>query len=325
MARCLRAAGLAAALAGSLAGCVSAPPPPRQPATPPPAAIILPDAVRIRVGSDVHAVKLEDYVLGSVLAEIAPAVGDSATTTERVFEVQAILARTYALANLGRHGAEGFDLCDTTHCQVYDPARISTSRYAGAARAAVEATRGRVITFGGRLAQTLFHADCGGSLAAAESVWGGDPVAYLRGGIDQVPAGTHRQWRFEQTAPELLAALNADPRSAIGPYLADIRVTATDAGGRATTVDVVGEWSAALRGEQLRSILNSRFGPTAIRSTQFVVTRAGDAFTFSGAGYGHGVGLCQVGAIARARRGEPVGAILAAYYPGTRLTTGLQR
>ena len=88
-------------------------------------------------------------------------------------DVQALVSRTYAIANLGRHAADGYDLCDTTHCQVvYRPAMAAEGPADAAARA-VNATRGRVLTFEGRVIQALFHADCGGHTAAATSVWGG--------------------------------------------------------------------------------------------------------------------------------------------------------
>jgi stage II sporulation protein D len=65
--------------------------------------------------------------------------------------------------------------------------------------------------------------------------------------------------------------------------------------------------------------VNAAFGPRALQSTRFTVTRSGSTFRFVGTGYGHGVGLCQVGAAARARLGESTEAILAAYFPGTTL------
>ena len=80
------------------------------------------------------------------LSEVTP-VGADPAAVARIFEVQTVLARTYAVAHLGRHQKDGFDLCDTTHCQLYQPARIKTSRFAEAARHAVERTRGVVLMF----------------------------------------------------------------------------------------------------------------------------------------------------------------------------------
>jgi stage II sporulation protein D len=74
-----------------------------------------------------------------------------------------------------------------------------------------------------------------------------------------------------------------------------------------------------LRGEQFRTLLNDAFGPRTIMSTRFVVERTGQTYTLTGSGYGHGVGLCQVGAATRARRGESLDEIFAAYFPGASL------
>jgi stage II sporulation protein D len=305
------------ALAGGLAviaGCAA----PRTPAPPP---LALPDHVSVRLGNRVVAVPLEEYVLGSALAEVSP-VGEPPATVERIFELQAVLARTYAAAHLGRHRADGFDLCDSTHCQLYDPARIKTSRFAQAAREAVARTAGLVITYGQRPAEALFHSDCGGYTAGADTVWGGPALPYLRPAPDVVPPDPHHKWRTSVPIDRLRAALNADAASAVGRRLDALQVTARDVGGRVTGLEVTGEHSHTLRGEQLRAILNATLGERGIQSTRLTVTRAGSTYVFDGTGFGHGVGLCQVGAAARAKSGEPLDAILAHYFPGAHLATG---
>jgi stage II sporulation protein D len=306
--------GLLAVLA---AGCVSSSAP-RVTGSAGPGHVSIPSHVRVRLGDRVQSVPLETYVLGAALSEIGP-VGETPETVRRVFEVQAILARTYATVHRNRHAAEGFDLCDTTHCQVYQPGRVQTSRFADAARRAVAATRARVLVFAGRPIQALFHADCGGHLAPADAVWGGDPIAYLPGGPDDVSDGTHRAWQFAVPGDALLQALRTDARSDTGSRLDAIHIEARDASGRAETVRLEGDRTRILRGEHFRAIVNLTFGPGAILSTRFDVARTGPGYAFEGTGYGHGVGLCQVGAMARARRGDGVGEILAAYYPGARV------
>jgi stage II sporulation protein D len=302
-------------LTGSLiSGCGSTarPTPVVQPAAP---ALVLPATVRVRTAGRVVTVPLEDYVLGTALSEVSP-VSESADTTRRIFEVQAVLARTYVASHLGRHAQEGFDVCDETHCQLYEPARIGTSRFSTVAREAVLSTRGEVLTYADRLTEALFHSDCGGHTAAADQVWGGRAVPYLVGTPDDVPQETHRRWQIVLPAERVRQALNNDTRSAVGRRLTAIQVTARDDSGRATTVEVRGDTTRELRGEQLRAVLNQTFGRQAIQSTRFELAHAASGFRFSGTGYGHGVGLCQVGAAARARRGESVSEILAAYFPG---------
>jgi len=257
-------------------------------------------------------------VLASAIAEVSP-VDQPAAAVERIFEVQAVLARTYAAGHLGKHQAEGFDLCDTTHCQLYDPNRLRASRFAADAREAVRRTSGVVLTYQGRLAEGLYHADCGGYTASADSVWGGAAVPYLIAAPDECPTVSHRTWRVDVPIDQLRAALNTSARTEVGRTFDRLEVVSRDPGGHAALVTVAGEHTHQLRGEEFRSILNQSLGPRAIQSTLFAVTRAPSAVVFSGAGFGHGVGLCQTGAAARARQGDSLEAILGHYFPGVHL------
>ena len=285
---------------------------------PAPPRAVVPETLSVRTAAGISAIGLEDYVLGSVLAEVSP-VDETAATTDRIFEIQAVIARTYATSRLGRHRDEGFDFCDTTHCQVYDRARLATSRFAAVARAAVERTSGRILTYSARPVEALFHSDCGGVTASADTVWGGPAVPYLRAQADDVPEPAHRPWRFEASAAAVRDALAADPRTDVGRTLTRIEIATTDASGRASELTLSGERDLTVRGDTLRAVLNRRFGARAIQSTRLSLTRLGTRYVFEGTGFGHGVGLCQRGAAARVRRGDGVTDILLAYYPGTAL------
>lgn len=290
-------------------------PPPRTPGA---SGVRMPSQVLVRSKGRVAAVPLEDYVLGTVVAEVNPST-ESPAVAARIYEVQAVIARTYAVAELGRHRAEGFDLCDTTHCQVYDPDRARTMPMAGAARAAVAATAGRVLTFHGHIAETFFHADCGGETAAADDVWGGEAVPYLIAAPDDIAPAKHRSWTSAITSVNLLRALDADASTNVGRRLDGITIRRRDASGRAATLEIRGETTRVVDGDDFRAIVNRTLGDQTIDSTRFSLTATASRFTFSGTGFGHGVGLCQLGAAARARRGETVEGILGHYFPGTAL------
>lgn len=275
--------------------------------------------VRIRVGNRVQRVPLETYVVGTALSEFTP-IGESPAVAQRILEVQSVIARTYAIAHLGRHSADGFDLCATTHCQVYEPSRVTTSRFSSAAQRAARETAGQVLFYENRPAQALFHADCGGHTADAHEVWGGDAVSYLRGDDDALPAGTHRTWEFVVDEPALRKALNGDARTAVGRRLEGLRVASRDDSGRAAEFELRGEANKRVRGDALRAVLSRVFGVRSMMSTRLSIERDGSRYRFAGTGFGHGVGLCQVGAAARARRGDALATILTAYYPGSRLS-----
>jgi stage II sporulation protein D len=268
----------------------------------------------------VRAVPLEEYVTVTALSEVHPAIGDDAVAA-RMFEVQAVIARTYALSNRGRHAKEGFDLCSNTHCQVYDPARVKVSRWNAAARTAVQKTAGEVLWFAGAPARAVFHADCGGHTSNAAAVWGGLGPAYLTGTRDSGPAGkAHAEWTFEAKADAVHAALNADQRTAVGAKLDRIEIAGRDDAGRAEKILLRGTQTFVVRGEVFRDVLTRRLGVRTLRSTLFSVKKTRDTFVFAGKGFGHGVGLCQAGAFARLKAGASADDVLAHYFPGTRVS-----
>ena len=290
---------------------------------PAPAPAEAPHFVRVGVvdGGRVGVVTapIEEYVHATVLAEFSPSGGDPGAIA-RMFEVQAVISRTYAASHMGRHQRQGFDLCATTHCQLYRPASARASPWAASVADAARRTRGIVLWFGSAPAQALFHADCGGHTSAPRDVWGGAAPAYLRPVRDDGPAdAAHAAWRFSAGGPALRDAFNADARTTVGNRLDGFQIIERDAAGRAQLVVLQGERQPLVRGEELREVLGRAFGWRSVRSTRFDITREGPAFVFSGRGFGHGVGLCQAGAFARIRAGALPADVLSLYFPGTTL------
>jgi stage II sporulation protein D len=309
------AALLSIALAASiLSGCGVTPP--HGPQT----RLSLPAVIRVRYAGKIVDVPVEQYVLGSVLAEASPA-GEAAPTVDTVFEVQALVARSYAASHLGRHRAEGFDLCDGTHCQLYDAKRIRTSTFAAAAERAVRKTAGQIVAYGVQPVEALFHADCGGRTAAAEDVWGGTGAPYLLSAPDSLPSGKHRSWQVAVPLARMVAALNNDPRTQVGRRLTRLRVAQRDTSGRAALIEIVGDASEVVRGEEFRSAVNQRLGDKTLQSTRFTIRETNAGYVFDGTGYGHGVGLCQLGALSRARNGATANQIVAAYFHGAKVVS----
>jgi stage II sporulation protein D len=316
------------------AACVSRPIAPAIPS----GGTVLPRHLRVQVVEQglavVANVPIEEYVQATVLSEVAPAAGD-VITVGRMLEVQAVISRTYALSHLGRHAREGFDLCSTTHCQLFEPRRLLISRWAAASSEAVARTAGVILTFDHRPAQALFHADCGGYTSTSAAVWGGADRPYLVARPDPVsPESSHTAWRFEASAASLHAALTRDSsgeKTAIAGELDGIEVASRDESGRAERVLVrsrarreAGRAAVdrVLRGDEFRQAISRAFGPRALRSTWFEVRQAGGMFTFVGRGFGHGVGLCQAGALARLKAGASPGDVMRHYYPGVTLVQG---
>jgi stage II sporulation protein D len=304
-----------AALAGACA-----PRPPRPVVGPPPIGeaprtirVGIPEARRYRV----VAMPLEAYVAGAALAEISLGGVDQAAA-QRLLAVQALLARTYAAVNMGRHAREGFDLCATTHCQLFKPADLWPARFREQAEAAVAETRGLFILHDGAPILALYHADCGGHTSAAHEVWPGPSRPYLQPVGDPFCRRQASRWEWAVPAGRLAEVLRADPRTRFAGSLDRIRVARRDEAGRAVDVGL-GSRGRVVRASVLRAVVIDRFGAGALRSTHFTVRRAGDRFVFEGRGHGHGAGLCQAGAVARAQAGQSPEQILGHYFRGARI------
>ena len=251
----------------------------------------------------VNDVRIEDYVVGVLVGEMPSSYPIEA------LKAQAVAARTYAIRCRGKHASIGCDLCDASHCQVYDGAANETS----SCRRAVLATAGQVLTYNGQLASTMYCTDCGGITECY-----GPSAPYLASVAEprEIP---HSTWSMTYTLAELSAKLIAAGfKQADG--LQKVSISKMRSSGRAESVVFAGpKGTLTIDAARLRFVL----GPGVIQSTMFAVQTSPDGtVTFNGKGCGHGLGMCQVGA--RALASPPFNytfdQILAHYYPGTKLS-----
>jgi stage II sporulation protein D len=258
----------------------------------------------VRVGSPgtgrVTEMPLEVYIARVLSGEGEPNAGDAAQ------QALAIVIRTFALANHDRHSREGFDLCDTTHCQVL---RASTA----SSRRAAASTAGQLLTYRGKPAEVFYSASCGGRSEVATNVWPGTNAPYLRSVPDDVCKGD-APWTLDLPLRDVQQRLTRAGFE--GRSLRDLRIERRSESGRVARLRLPGLRPDAIAGDQFRAAIG--FG--VLRSTAFTITRRGNSIRFTGRGYGHGVGMCVIGAGRRARRGESVKEILAQYFPGLELT-----
>jgi SpoIID/LytB domain protein len=260
---------------------------------------------------------LEEYVLGVLAAE------GSIESELEALKALAVVSRAFALHNLQRHASEGFDFCNTTHCQRYlftITDERKQARFKNLLRRAVSETAGETLRDeAGRIADAYFHAACGGMTSNIETVWGGGvaPV-YLRGVRDEYCLTARHSWIDVIPAAKLARALQGDTRSDVGTRLENIVVTNRDRAGRVEFITLEGERTRMLRGWDFKLIVGRALGWNMLKSSRFDVTRAGQNFIFRGEGFGHGLGLCQEGAHTMARsRGASYRQILEHYFPGT--------
>ena len=228
-------------------------------------------------------------------------------------KAQSVAARSFALASRGRHASEGYDLCTTTHCQLY----TGTTAEKSASNAAIKATRGEVLTYGGKPIEALFHTDSGGRTENIDDVRRSH-VPYLRAAKD-TPAKT-MPWTKAISRADLerkLAAKGHDIGKARSLVLSPLAIgrSAKDrtASGRVKTMTVKGtKGTATLSGTTWRSLLG-------LKSTLFDAKLAKDMVTFTGYGSGHGLGISQWGAERMAAKGASYAEILHHYYTGTKM------
>ncbi len=304
------AAGLAlgAFLAGACAHRVPARPPITVPTGPPAVG-----SLRVRVDQRVEIIAIEEYVAGCVAAELG-SLDLTPPAAVRARDVQAILCRSYGAASVGRHAAEGFDVCSTTHCQIYRP--VPATVIGRLSREAAARTAGQVLLFAGRPVQPAYHADCGGHTTTPGEVWGGDSPPFLVSAPDHA-CPRRPAWHLEVTLVRLAEVLRTSTGIAVDGPLREVAVDRRDSSGRAAWIRLTGRQPLVVRGTDFRAAVARGLGPSSLPSTLFDLVQRGGTVRFEGHGNGHGVGLCEAGLIARAARGDSPEAILAHYFPGT--------
>ncbi|HEY9070638.1 MAG TPA: SpoIID/LytB domain-containing protein [Candidatus Ozemobacteraceae bacterium] len=161
----------------------------------------------------VNQVGLEDYlrgVVGSEIGSLSPA---------ETLKAQAVIARTWAIANRGKHGKDGYDLCDREHCQVYGGVKAERA----SVDAAVTATRGVILISDGAPISTMYHAACGGMTSDNEKVYGGAPTRYLRRvRCDYCKGASKYRWTEQIGLDRLRKGLAAEGLSFSTLYAAEI-------------------------------------------------------------------------------------------------------
>lgn len=252
-------------------------------------------------GYRIETLTLETYVARVLAGEAAR------DSPPAALEALAITIRTFALANRDRHRADGFDLCDETHCQVLRAASLATER-------AADSTAGQVLMRNGAVAQVFYSASCGGRTEIPSDVWpGAEDPPYLPSEDDEACNGSPA-WDTELTIDELSRAFRA--AGFRGDRLRFVRVVSRNQSGRVAQLALDGLSPATISGQELRVAVGRTLGWQHIKSTAFELQQTGRGYRFSGHGSGHGVGLCVIGSVNLASRGTSASAILTKYFPG---------
>ena len=255
----------------------------------------------------INNIQVEDYLYGVVPKEMP------SNWPAEALCAQSVAARTFALKNRKRHSEEGFDLCNTSHCQVYEgmSAEMQTTTEA------VNNTRGEVLFYKGAIIDALFHTDSGGMTESSENVWGSS-VPYLRA-VTETQMQT-QPWNRSISMASFVQKIEADGK--ILGTLREIRLSPLIIGkgsedrtpsGRVRSMEFIGSKGCViLSGNDLRSMFS-------LPSTLFHVRYGNSEIIFNGYGSGHGLGLSQWGAKTLADQRKNYKDILFHYYTGVTL------
>ncbi len=259
-------------------------------------------------------VSLEDYSRDVACREMGDPPAEA-------LKAQAVAVRSYALATAGKHNYEGFDFCDLTHCQAYTGRDACSDEQ----HKHLDAVSDMVLIYKKRPAKTFYFSTCGGHTASAADVFGPEAdKSYLRGVKDGEPPhcarSDHILWHMEVKGKHLCGLLQKEMPS-LGGKDCSLEVVERGKGGWVRRIDVRSKNVVSVGGEWFHNFMGNSLGWGRFKSANFSVEIKGDSYVFRGRGLGHGVGMCQHGAMGMARAGKDFRAILQHYYPGTELKT----
>ena len=282
----------------------------------------------------VEHVPIERYLNGVVPYEIG------ASSPEAALAAQAVLARTWALANSHRFKVDGYNLCSDTQCQVYkDPSKANKK-----IKTAIKKTAGTILTWNQKPINTVYHATNGGVMASIDEAWSTNPVPYLHTRLDgpkhwsrevdlplsnekflksflvsdsEAFGSDHPLFRWNRTIEsfQIVKQLNQAQKVSTSFYPKKISAESRGKSGRVTSLKIEGNSGSEifLKLDDIRRVLRQ------LPSTLFVVKEIKEGkWLFSGGGFGHGAGMSQSGAIDLAKNGWTTKQILSHYYPKTK-------
>ena len=288
----------------------------------------------------INELPLENYLKCVATSEM------SAQCPPEFLKAQTIVARSWLLANTEKkHHKLGFDICNDDCCQRYQGMTNNTT----ASIQSTDTTFGQVIMFNKKICDSRYSKSCGGITEDYQHVWDGDPIPYLIsikdvnsmgvgycspeivpesslktliGNVDE--KGQYYRWTYEVKNNELVQSL--ENKMGLKPKeILELNPVNTGGSGRISNLSIQFEdRDGLLQNVEIHSEYEIRriMSPSFLYSSAFKIKKnVNGNFVLKGRGWGHGVGLCQIGALGMAISKKDMNSILTHYYPGTQLTT----
>ncbi len=269
----------------------------------------------------INLVPINPYLKSVVSAEMG-----GITRSIESLKAQSVVSRSYALTSLNRHKVEGYQFCDTTHCQVY----LGEKNIRPHVSQSVDQTRNEIIYFDQIPITTYYHSTCGGQTTTPTRTWGKINQAYLAGvkdgdtsSRDYCFRSPHYRWKTK-VEKKIIHSVFLKNR----PFRDSLKISRVlyDPSGRVLNMVLSsGQVSKKVSGEVFRIAMGRIIGWNKIKSSAFIITSEdSDSFYFRGKGLGHGVGLCQYGTARMGDLGFSYRAILKHYFPNTRISRKIE-
>ena len=278
----------------------------------------------------INTIDIEDYLCSVISSEM------NANSPMELLKAHAVISRSWALRAMQKPNHDGFHVCADDHCQRYEGLRRMNER----AVQAVRETTGQVLTYNGEICDCRYYKCCGGRTEIWRTCWEDIDVPYIRSvscdyckspspkvlrlvlnDYDQ-ETKDFRDWRVTYTAEELSEIIRTKSGIDFGEII-DLIPLKRGASGRIYELKIVGTKHTEIIGKELK--IRLWLSRTCLYSSWFEVEKSIQSsavrFQLSGHGWGHGAGLCQIGAAVMASEGHKYEEILSYYYVGSRLSS----
>ncbi|MEO0122888.1 MAG: SpoIID/LytB domain-containing protein [candidate division WOR-3 bacterium] len=268
----------------------------------------------------INVLDIEDYLKGVVPCEI----GKINPRLIEAAKAQTIAARTYAYSHLNQYANLGFDLYATVKDQVYQGISVEDTLI----NSAISKTKSLVLTYQGKPIDAKYHSTCGGYTADFNDAWNGNPVSYLKsvkcGFCNDSP---HSYWKKEFNKKDFFKILRKNLYG-MGIAISDTELIRSLKFKRniksKRIVEVIittDKKDYKIPAYNIRRLFGSEKDPGGLlKSSNFNIYIKDNKIILEGKGYGHGVGMCQFGAMGMAKNGKNFKEILKHYYPGTKIS-----
>jgi len=272
----------------------------------------------------INTIDLEEYLCSVISSEM------NTNSPIELLKAHAVISRSWAIRAMQKPNHEGFDVCADDHCQRYEGLRRMNER----AVEAVHATRGQVLMFGDEICDCRYYKCCGGKTEVWRTCWEDIDVPYIRSvrcdyckspspkvlrlvlnDYDQ-ETKDFRDWTVHYTDEELDAIIAEKSGIDFGE-IQELVPLHRGASGRIDSLKIVGSRHTEVIGKELK--IRYWLSKSCLYSSWFEVSHADGVWTLTGHGWGHGAGLCQIGAAVMASEGHKYEEILSYYYPNTQL------